>query len=493
VVSLDPRTPVLVGVGVAQRPPDGSSATTPFALMTEAALAAEADCGRRRVLDRIDTVAVTVGNWEHPDPGRELAARLGLPEVHSIRVDVGVPQQTPISEALRRVRDGRADVVLVAGGEALASCRAAERAGSEPPQDEWLSVSERPDEHWRPDDTHGELMCAAEVTAGMWAPVEQYACIEVARAAALGWDRQRHLADIGGLWSGFDAVATTNPAADFAAGRSPEDLITPGPDNRLLAWPYTKWLVTQWTVDQAAALVVCSAGTARDLGVPADRWVFPRVALESSHAVSLTRRGDLHRWPAMGVLGETASAHLGLPLDQVDHVECYSCFPVAVRVQQAELGLDQRRVPTLTGGMTFAGGPFNNATYQSAAVLVDRLRSEPGSLGLSTTVSGLLTKPGLVVWSASPGPRELVADLADRAAAATRTVESVADADGAGVVATATVTHSGPDPERAFVVADLADGRRWIGTTVEPDLIGAVQDGEVVGRRVRITGGTCRS
>ncbi|MFZ4433474.1 MAG: hypothetical protein ACOYOQ_09805, partial [Microthrixaceae bacterium] len=246
---IDPRTPVLVGVGVAQRPPDGSAGVSPFELMTEAATAAGMDAGAPGLTGRLDTVAVTVGNWEHPDPGRALARRLGVVHVRSIRVDVGVPQQTPVSVALDRIRHGAADVVLVAGGEALASRRAAERAGRDVPDDGWPMAPTLPDEHWRPgEDDSGELMCEAEITAGLWAPVEQYACIEVARAAAAGWDREEHLADIGGLWSAFDAVAGTNPAADFAGGRTATDLVTPSPSNRPLAWPYTKWLVSQWTV-----------------------------------------------------------------------------------------------------------------------------------------------------------------------------------------------------------------------------------------------------
>ena len=493
-MSIDPRSPVLVGVGVARRPPDGSAAVSPFELITEAAIAAGVDSGARGLLGRLDTVAVTVGNWEHPDPGRALAEQLGVPSVRSIRVDVGVPQQTPVSVALQRIRSGVADVVLVAGGEALASRRAAERSGREVPDGGWSTAPTAPDEHWRPGEgDSGELMCEAEITAGLWAPVEQYACIEVARGAAEGWDRDEHLADIGGLWSAFDAVAGSNPAADFAGARSALELVTPSPDNRALAWPYTKWLVSQWTVDQAAAMVLCSAAPARSLGVPPDRWVFPRVALESSHAVSLTRRSQLHRWPAMGVLGRAAEAHLGIPLAGIEHVECYSCFPSAVRVQQTELGLASDRVPTVTGGMTFAGGPFNNATYQSPAVLVDRLRAEPDSLGLLTTVSGLLTKPGLVVWSAAPGPTELVADLAGEAAAATGTTESVAAADGPGVVATATAVHDGPDAVRAAVVADLPDGRRWVGWTEDGSILAAVVAGTAVGRSVGISGSTCAS
>jgi acetyl-CoA C-acetyltransferase len=124
-------------------------------------------------------------------------------------------------------------------------------------------------------------------------------------------------------------------------------------------------------------------------------------------------------------------------------------------------------------------------------VLVQRLRAEPRSLGLLTTVSGLLTKPGLVVWSATPGPPELVADLATEVAEVTGTTESVADIDAAGVVATATAVHEGSDAVRAAVVADLRDGRRWVGWTEERAVVEAVLDGTAVGRPVEIRGRTC--
>ena len=87
-----------------------------------------------------------------------------------------------------------------------------------------------------------------------------------------------------------------------------------------------------------------------------------------------------------------------------------------MRVQQRELGLPLDGTPTVMGGMAFAGGPFNNFSYQSTAAIVGRLRDAPGTTGLVTTVSGLLTKPGLAVWSTEPGQGALLADLGDLAA-----------------------------------------------------------------------------
>ena len=223
-------------------------------------------------------------------------------------------------------------------------------------------------------------------------------------------------------------MAAHNPDAAFPQRLDAAGIATPGPHNRPLSFPYNRWHSSQWTVDQASALVICSAERAREVGVPTERWLFPHVALHSSEAVTLTARRHLEEWPAMEVLGRAAAEHLGRPLGELRLTEVYSCFPAAVRVQQRALGLDPDGTPTLSGGMAFAGGPFNHFVLQSLGVLGEKLRAEPAEQGLLTTVSGMLSKPGLAVWSAGPPARHgeaLLADLAAEVLAATEVVPVV--------------------------------------------------------------------
>src|SRR5205085_11428976 len=141
---------------------------------------------------------------------------------------------------------------------------------------------------------------------------------------------------------------------------------------------------------------------------------------ESSFSLPVPKRRYLHRWPAMEVLGQAAAAHLGHPLSDITLAELYSCFPAAVRVQQRALQLPTDGVPTITGGETFAGGPWNNFVLQATAAMVERLREEEDSRGLVSSLSGLVNKPGLAVYSARPSPaRLLLGDLADQADRAT--------------------------------------------------------------------------
>jgi len=431
--------------------------------MTEAVRAAAADAGAPGLLGAVDCVAAAQGTWSLTDPARTVARRIGSPGARTLRVEVGVSQQEMINHALAFVAVGEHDTVVVVGGEARRWLRGGGTETDlehEPPD----RVVERP-----PD-----FVAPIELAAGIvLPPVQQYALIENALAAArrLTPDEQRD--QIAALWARFNAVAVHNPDAAFGAPRSAAEIATPGPRNRPLAHPYNVWHSSQWTVDQSSALVICSAARAAETGVPPDRWLFPHVALHSSKAVTLTARRQLATWPAMAVLGRAAEHHVGRPLRELGLAEVYSCFPAAVRVQQHELGLDPAGTPTLTGGMTFAGGPFNHFVLQSLLAMGRRLRAEPAELGLVTTVSGMLSKPGLALWSATPpapGRAPMIADLADQAMAATEVVP-VAETPPAtptpATIASFTVTYGGADglePVRTAIVADLPDGVRTAAT-----------------------------
>ena len=477
--SLDPRLPVLVGLGATDH------AAPVVDLMTDAVSAAAVDAGAPGLLGHIDAIAVPQGTWSLTDPARTVARRVGSPGARTLLCEIGVSQQEVINHTLALVASGRADTVVVAGSEARAWARdgGTETDEEEHPPDEVLT---------RPPD----FVAPVEIAAGMvWPPVQQYALIENALAASLHLSSEHQREEIAALWSRFNAVAGHNPAAAFPLRRDAADIDTPGPHNRPLSYPYNRWHSSQWTVNQASALLICSAERARQAGVPPERWIFPLVALHSSAAVTLTARRRLEEWPAMEVLGRAAEEHLGRPLRGLRLAEVYSCFPAAVRVQQRALGLDPDGTPTLTGGMAFAGGPFNHFVLQSLCVLGRRLRAEPAEEGLLTTVSGMLSKPGLAVWSATPpaGSGEVRrADMAAEAIAATEVVPVVdappATATGA-TVASFTVTYGGDEglePVRTAIVADLPDGVRTAATCEDAGTARLAVTEGLIGRAVSV-------
>jgi len=478
--SNDPRLPVLVGLGTS------NESAGVVDLMTAAARHAGDDTGASEVLASVDRIVVPHGSWSLNDPARAIARRIGAPDSRTVLCEIGVSQQEAINHALDAVARGDSEAVLVVGGEARAWARSHEPEADDDTRPPDLVLTRPPD-----------FVAPIEVAAGIvLPPVQQYAMIENALASAEGLDTDAQRHDVAALWARFNAVAQANPDAAFPAPLGEEEIATPGPANRPLAFPYNKWHASQWTVDHAAALVVCSSGRADDAGVPLDRRLYAHVALHCSEGVTLTARRSLHAWPAMAVLGQAATRHAGRPLRELGLAEVYSCFPAAVRVQQRALGLDPAGTPTLTGGMAFAGGPFNHFVLASTVALGGRLREAEGQagLGLVTTVSGMLSKPGLALWGAAPPAdgRMLLADLAEEGLAATE-VLPVTDVGPAqptpATVAAFTVTYGsdgGFEPVRTAVVADLPDGVRTAATCEDAATAGLAVTEGLAGRTVYV-------
>ncbi len=470
------RRAVLAGVGEARNEP-AAALTDAVSLMAEATSdLLEGPTGNLR--DRIGLVCATVGSDDSPDPAGAAAEALGMSGVTTMVAAIGVPQQRLVSEAILAVQNGDADAVLLLGGEAKGSASRARREGLEAP-----SVPQGPgaERHLVP---HGEFITEAEVAAMMWDPVTQYALIDSALARADGLSPVQLRSEVSELWARFDEVANHNPHAQFAGPpHSAASLSETTAENRLLAFPYNKWHSTQWAMDHATALLICAEDLAVAAGIPTGSMLHPHVALHSSWGLSLSRRAQLHRWPMMELMGQLAAEHSGTPVDQTDLIELYSCFPAAVRVQQRALGLPRGGTPTVTGGMAFAGGPFNHFTYLATAELFGLLTTGEADSATVTTVSGMLTKGGLMEWGSEPLARgPLVADVAARAEANTASVEvapwnpdraagpfggSGPDSGSTDRVLAATIT-GGFEPT-LFALTEEPSGLRHVVATPAPD------------------------
>jgi acetyl-CoA C-acetyltransferase len=327
-----------------------------------------------------------------------------------------------------------------------------------------------------------------EIAAGLHMPVGQYAMVENALRAADGQDVDAHRRAVAELWSRMSRIAAENPDAWSREALSADAIREASGRNRMLAFPYTKLHNSQWNVDQAAGLVFCSLATARALGLPRERWVFPLAVAEANHMVPLSLRRAPQRCPGFARAGERALAAAAREVGEVAHLELYSCFPSAVRVQARELGIDESRPLSVTGGMAFAGGPLNNFVYQALARMARVLRADPGSAGMLNAVSGILTKQGVSLWSTEPAPGPFRCE--DATAETAREVETVpirAGATGRGAVVTYTVLFEGGAPGRSVLLCDLEDGTRALATSADPALAEAALHEELCGRKVRLS------
>jgi acetyl-CoA C-acetyltransferase len=517
---IDPRTPVLVGAAaVQQRCDDPAEALEAVDLMAAAAVAAAADAGAPSLRSAVEQIWVPEGTWSYADPGRLLASRLGAGSAAPVRTvvaDVGITQQQVIGEACAALGAGDARVVLDVGGEARYRALRARIAGVEAPET-GQPEGTAPDRRIVPDSLGIHDL---ELTRNAVTPSTAYALIESARRhhLGLGDDEQRRM--LGDLYAGMARVAAANPVAWDRTAYTAAEIVEPGPDNRMIASPYTKRMCSQWNVDQAAALLLCTAEAADDAGVPRDRWVFPHSSVVANHAVPVLQRPQVWHSPNSVAAADAALAAAGVGADDLGHVDLYSCFPAAVQTyaDALDLGLGLGlgvdgvggvggvdgvdgvdRDVTVTGGMSLAGGPLNNYVLMALAAMVPRLRADPTGFGLSSSVSGFLTKAGFGVWSATP-PRTGFRhdDVTARVVAAAHTPDPTGagttsqirevDAEyvGPAQVVAWTVDHDRGEPQRAVVFVDTPAGQRTMASTGDAATCRALLTGDWAGATVEV-------
>lgn len=483
--AIPPDTPVLVGVGVAtRREDDPAQALEPIDLMLEAVRAAGTDCGAPVLLGEVGTIAVPRGRWKYRNPAGEIARAIGAPQATTIVSSVGVLQQTLIADACVAIAEGKVTSALVTGADAgyriLRARLAGGRAGERDQDDE-------PDIRLEPKD---ELRHPAEVAAGLKMPVGLYAILESARRAASGSSVDDHRDRIATRYARFAQIAAANPDGWARTALDAATIRDGGPRNPMQAFPYTRAHCSTWNVDQAAALLFCSAARAEALGIDRSRWVFPLASAESNHMVPLSARADLIRSPGADAAAGAVLAAGGITAAEIDLVDLYSCFPIAVDTFADALGLPPNRDLTFTGSMAFAGGPYNNYVFQATARAAQLLREGAGRTALTSCVSGILTKQAFALWSTEP-PREgfVRRDVTAETAAAAAEVAVVEDYTGRGRIAGCTVLHARGEAPRAVALIDTDKGARALAVTDAEETIAGMQRDEWVGRRVDVVAG----
>jgi acetyl-CoA C-acetyltransferase len=483
---VDPRTPVIVGVG--QHTWRDPAPTSPRELMRLAVESAVTDTGATGVLRRIQSLGVVDSfSWGTADPATLLAADLGISPAETVYTHTsGTSPLDLLSDAAGRISEGNLDAALITGGEAVRALFGG-RYGGGPKQPEGTAPT-------RMLGIDREPQHAAETAAQLLIPIAFYPLFENAIRAEAGAGTIEHLDWLGELWAGFAEVAASNPHAVMGEQPSARDIVTAGPRNRMAAAPYRKLMTANIFVDQAAALVVCSAEVAQAAGVPRSNWVFVHATAAANDHWFPSQRPDLHRSPAIAAVGQSVLGHTGLGIGDIAHLDLYSCFPSAVQVAATELGLsrgdltDDSRPPTVTGGLTFGGGPGSNYVTHSVATLATRLRVEPDQHALATAVGWYLTKHAAVVLSGRPPatPYAHHDHSADVALLPTREITS--GASGAATIETYTVVFArSREPERGIVVCGLPDGTRAVAASESPESIAALLDTDPLGTKVELT------
>ncbi|HEV3500376.1 MAG TPA: acetyl-CoA acetyltransferase, partial [Bradyrhizobium sp.] len=257
----DDRIPVIVGIGeIVDRPKEISQGLEPLTLLVEALKRAELDSGAKLLGEIGSLDIVNFLSWRYRDPEIQLADRLGIKPAHAYYGPVG--GESPIRylhEAAQRIARGECSVAAVCGAEAQSTATKAERAGVELP---WTPFA-----HDVPEPKRGAaFQKPMAVKLGVFRPITVYPFYEAATSAHWGQTPRQAMEESGTLWSTYSNVASQNPHAWLKRRFTPQEITTPTPDNRLIAWPYTKLMVANPTVNMGAALLMTSLAKARAAG-----------------------------------------------------------------------------------------------------------------------------------------------------------------------------------------------------------------------------------
>jgi acetyl-CoA C-acetyltransferase len=476
-LSVDPRTPCLIGVAQ-QTWRDADLAPEPLDMWEEVSAAAAVDAGLTD-LAALDSVQVVyTQSWQYDDPAGRLCERLHATPGHRFYSGIGgTTPQLLVNKTCESLLAGEYDLALITGAEALATRRKLRKTGDKP---NWS--------HRHPDSPpfpFEDPFHPAEMAHQVWEAWLTFPIWDIARRAKHGIAPDEYRRLQGELLAPMTEVAASNPYAWFPQARSVDELITATKNNRMVGYPYTKYMVSIMDVDMAAALVLATHETADDLGVPADQRVYVRGWCYATDPPYVAEHVDMTRSPAMEAASREAFARAGVGADDVAHFDLYSCFASSVNFALDALGVrtDDPRGPfTVTGGLPFAGGAGSDYVTHSIAAMVDTLRADPGAVGLVSGVGMHMQKHAFGVYSTTPGdvrPPDPVT-TAERAPIVDTYTGSV-------TVASYTAAH-GRDgmAEWGLVVGDVPSGGRCYGRVEDPGMLAAMEAEEWVGRSVEL-------
>ena len=493
------RQVVIAGVGEAMSPVPAelAEAQAPLDLMQRASLAALEEAGGDAVRSRLDTIAVVrtfsdsaeLLRSPFGDPQnlpRALAHRLGVAPARAVYSAAGgdVPQQL-VSEFSARIAAGDCEVVLLAGGEALANQKALRRASVSA---DWSDPTDGPVE-----DRGSEALALLDdyqLYSGLVSIPAIYTLFENARRARLGEDRDTYADRCARVFETFARVAEDHPMAMFREPLDADRIRTVTPDNPAVTDAYPRALCAKDGVNQGAAIVLMSEAFADEIGLTQEQRVYP---VTGSHGVerTLAHREDLSGSIASEAAYAAALDAAGLTPDQLGCLDLYSSFPIAVFAACEAMGIatDDPRGLTVTGGLPYFGGPGNNYSMHGIAGIVRRLRCANDGYGLVGASGGFLSKHAVGIYSATPpadGWRP--ADngtVRARVARQHSPPQAGAEAND-GHIETYCVEFDRRGPVRGFAVGRTAQGHRFIAATRTGDnaTVAALLASDPLGRQV---------
>ncbi|MBI1211566.1 MAG: acetyl-CoA acetyltransferase [Alphaproteobacteria bacterium] len=500
------RIPILIGAGqLTQRTAQKGKleeSLDPMQLLVDAANKAAADTGvADKIAAALDTIAVVRFTADSSEAGRlpvgqyknaprSLGNRIGAKAKREYYTAAGgnTPQWL-VNRIADEIARGEVSMALLAGSEDLATMIGALNKGiklewGEDPGGEPIHIGE-----------HKAGVNDLERRHALYFPVNAYPLFENGIRGHKGRNVRDHQLALGRLFAPFSKVAASNPYAWFPKARTPEEIATPAEDNRYVGFPYTKYMNAIIQVDMAAAVIMTNVKTARELGVHANKWVYLHGGADASDIWNVSERINYYSSPAIRTIGQKALGQADRTINDIDFFDIYSCFPSAVQIACAELGIaeDDPRGLTVTGGLPYFGGAGNNYVMHSIVTMMEKVRGKPGSFGLVTANGWYVTKHAMGIYSTLPprNPWER-----ENPKSYQTTIDAMAHPavdpapNGQGTVETYTVMHDRGGPKMGIIIGRLENGHRFVAHTPnDPQTLNGMMSREMLGTPGKVTAG----
>ena len=475
------KKPVVIGLGITQQKGSYAELDEALFLMEKVAMQAINDCGNSKIKDFIDVIDIPKGFWRYRDPGKWIAEKNNFSNAKTSVNKIGVLQQHLINNTCNKIIKGEIRAGLILGGESRAKMIAALKEGIEYKE---MELSTNPDQYVKAkDDLYGEGEAEA---LGLMA-VGYYAVMESAMRKSKNLNLKEHEDYLGSMYADFSEIASKNQYAASDKSISKDQIMLANSDNKPMAYPYNKYHCTSWNVSQASAILICEEGLADQLNISKQKRIYPMASSETNHMIALIQRPSLISSAGLKLASEKINEVVDKHSINLNLIDLYSCFPVAVQQFENVLNLNTKTSRTITGAMPFAGGPLNNYMLHATVQALLKLRSESGH-SLITGVSGMMTKQSFCLWSSEYQMPFYHADVTKKAQQLDKPIPSSNAKHGNGIVIGYTVLYEGTKPTLGVFYIEDSQGERKVVTSEDKAVITSMREEEWIEKEISFYG-----
>ncbi len=482
--------PVIIGAAQFTQKKDTTHPLDPLKLVAQVCKNALANTGNESVISHIDSLYMTtISSWIYADTPINLCETL---DIHPKNIEympiTGSAPQKLVNKAANSIASGKSKVVLITGGDAYYSKHQRTKNGFKL---DWPKVSLKVRNDARK--AYVSYLNDLEFRYNFNNATIVYALIETALRDASQHGLNEHLQKIGERYESFSKIASKNPHAWSQTSYKAEEIITPTPENRKVCYPFTKRMVSNLYVDQSAAVIMTSEDFAEELGIDKDLWVYPMGGADLDNIFAISQRPRLYDSPAIREASKHVLEHAGLTLDEIDSFDLYSCFPCMVEIARKEIGIPEndKRDLTITGGLSFFGGPFSSYSLHSIVTAVDLIQSKPSMKIMVLANGGYNTSQSFGIYGKDRPAKSWLENnhaKVQEAIEAEALPEAIVEANGNMTIEAYTFIYDRQGSiQRGLAIGHMEDGRRALAQ-IDPKSIHVedVEQQDLVGKTYKI-------